>query len=87
MGSEGRLGSAASFLLHVENPTALGACVVGIFKVLDKEWNQTAANDQPAQNEQDAHEPGEGTHFVGDVGEHLLSAGGAGGGSRRAAQL
>lgn len=78
---------AASLLLHVENPIAPGTRVVGVFKVLEKEWNQTAANHQPAQNEQEAGEPGEGAHFVGDVGEHLLSAAGAGGGTRRAAQL
>ena len=41
----------------------------------------------PAQDEQEAHEPGEGAHFVVDVGEHLLAAGRAGGHPRGAAQL
>lgn len=41
----------------------------------------------PAQDEEKAHEPGIHSHFIGDLGEHLLSAGGAGDHARRAPEL
>lgn len=41
----------------------------------------------PAQYKEEAHEPGVGSHFIGDVCEHLLSAAGAGDHAGRASQL
>lgn len=49
MSSGGRLGSAASLLLYIEDPLAPGARVIGVFEALEKEWDQAAANHQPGR--------------------------------------
>lgn len=41
----------------------------------------------PAQDEEDAHEPGVRSHFICDLGEHLLLAAGAGDHAGRASEL
>lgn len=46
---EKQYSGAAAPLLHMEDPTTAGTGVIGILKVTDKEWNQTAAKQQPAR--------------------------------------
>lgn len=58
----------------MEDLVAQGAGVVRILEVFHEKGDQTAADHQPAQDEDEAHEPGEGSYFVRDVGVDLLVA-------------
>lgn len=74
-----RCSSFTAFpLLHVQHSVTAWACVVNVLEPLHEERNQAAAQDQPAADKEQAHEPGVRPCFVGDVGHDLLLAGSAG---------